>query len=413
MRRADTVVVGGGQAGLAMSRCLVERGIDHVVLERGRVGERWRSERWDSLRLLTPRWQARLPGWSYRGPDADGFMTRTEVVEYLDAYARSFAAPVETGVSVTAVERDGAAGFHVTTDRGTWQAATVVVATGHCDRPAVPAFAADLPGDVVQVVPARYRRPQELPAGGVLVVGASATGVQLAAEIHASGRPVTIAVGRHARMPRNYRGRDILRWMDAAGVLADEASAVGDLGAARRQPSLQLVGTPAHRTLDLGVLQDMGVRLVGRAQAARDGRVLLAADLAESLSSADARLARLLARIDEHIRRTGGGEVPAAEPVRAILAPPPPEAIDLRAAGIRTVLWATGYRRSYPWLQVPVLDAKGEIRHEGGVTPVPGLYVLGLQFLRRRSSSWIDGVGHDARALAIHLARRLAQRRAA
>jgi putative flavoprotein involved in K+ transport len=288
-----------------------------------------------------------------------------------------------------------------------------VVATGHCDRPAVPAFAADLPGDVVQVVPARYRRPQELPAGGVLVVGASATGVQLAAEIHASGRPVTLAVGRHARMPRSYRGRDILRWMDAAGVLADEASGVGDLGAARRQPSLQLVGTPERRTLDLGVLQDMGVRLVGRAQAARDGRVLLAGDLAESLASADARLARLLARIDEHIRRTGAGEVPAAELVRAILAPPSPEAIDLRAAGIRTVLWATGYRRSYPWLQVPVLDAKGEIRHEGGVTPVPGLYVLGLQFLRRRSSSWIDGVGHDARALADHLARRLARRRAA
>jgi putative flavoprotein involved in K+ transport len=412
MKRTDVVVIGGGQAGLAMSRCLVDDGVAHVVLERGRVGERWRSERWDSLRLLTPRWQARLPGFSYEGPDADGFMTRSEVIAYLDAYARSFAAPVESGVTVTAVERDGDR-YRVATDRGVWSAAGVVVATGHCDRPAVPALAAGLPDDVVQVVPTRYRNPGELPPGGALVVGASATGLQLAAEIHRSGRPVTLAVGRHVRLPRTYRGRDVMWWLDRAGVLADGAADVADLEAARRQPSLQLVGSPERRALDLGVLQEMGVRLVGRAVAAEGGRVLLADDLATSLAAADSRLARLLRRLDAHIAGTGEEVVPAAEPIRTIRPARAPSAIDLRAADVRTVLWATGYRRSYPWLRLPVLDARGEIRHDGGITAEPGLYVLGLQFLRRRKSSWLDGVGDDARALADHLARRLPRRHAA
>jgi putative flavoprotein involved in K+ transport len=410
MKRTDVVVIGGGQAGMAMSRCLVDDGVAHVVLERGRVGERWRSERWDSLRLLTPRWQARLPGFSYEGPDADGYMTRSEVIAYLDAYARSFGAPVESGVTVTAVERGDR--YRVTTDRGVWSAAAVVVATGHCDRPAVPAFAAGIPDDAVQVVPTRYRNAGELPAGGALVVGASATGLQLAAEIHGSGRPVTLAVGRHARLPRTYRGRDVMWWLDRAGVLSDGVADVADLEASRRQPSLQLVGSPERRTLDLGALQDIGVRLAGRAVAAEGGRVRFADDLGASLAAADARLARLLLRLDAYIARTGE-DVPAPEPIRPIHPAPAPTSIDLRAAGIRTVLWATGYRRSYPWLKLPVLDARGEIRHEGGITAEPGLYVLGLQFLRRRNSSWLDGVGEDARALADHLALQLPRRRAA
>lgn len=411
MKRTDVVVIGGGQAGLAMSRCLVDEAVEHVVLERGRVGERWRSERWDSLRLLTPRWQARLPGFSYAGPDPDGFMTRSEVIAYLEAYARSFAAPVESGVTVTAVERDGD-GLRVVTDRGAWNASAVVVATGHCDRPAVPALAAGLPDDVVQVVPTRYRSASRLPSGGALVVGASATGLQLAAELHRSGRPVTLAVGRHVRLPRTYRGRDVMWWLDRSGILAAAGEDVAHLEAARRQPSLQLVGSPERRTLDLGVLQDMGVRLVGRVVSAEGDRVTFADDLASSLAEADARLARLLHRLDAHIASTGE-DVPAPEPLRAIRPSQAPRSIDLRAAGIRTVLWATGYRRSYSWLKLPVLDERGELRHEGGVTAEPGLYVLGLQFLRRRNSSWLDGVGDDARALADHLVRRLPRRQAA
>ena len=413
MKRTDVVVIGGGQAGLAASRVLCERGIDHVVLERGRIGERWRSERWDSLRLLTPRWQTRLPGWSYRGADADGFMSRDEFVAYLEAYALSFASPVEGGVTVERVERDDAE-YLVTTDRGIWRSASVVIATGHCDRPVVPSLASGLPDEVAQVVPTQYRNPRALPRGGVLVVGASATGVQLAAEIDRSGRPVTLAVGRHVRLPRSYRGRDLMWWLDAAGILDETAADVADLEAARRQPSLQLVGSRDRRTLDLGALRELGVRLVGRAIDARDGRVLLARDLARSVAAADERLERLLRRIDVHVERTGqSAAVPDPEPVRPIRLPRAPASLDLRAEGIRTVVWATGFRRSYPWLHVPVLDARGEIHHEGGITSAPGLYVLGLQFLRRRKSSWIDGVGADAREIVDHLARRLAGRQAA
>ena len=406
MRSTDVVDIGGGQAGLAMSRCLAERGIDHVVLERGRVAERWRSERWDSLRLLTPRWQARLPGWSYRGRDREGFMTRGEVVGYLDGYARSFGAPVESGVSVTRVARDGA-GFGVTTDRGQWSAAAVVVATGYCDAPFVPPLAAGLTHEVAQVVPTRYRRPAQLPPGGVLVVGASSTGVQLAEEIQRAGRQVTLAVGRHTRLPRRYRGRDILWWLDSAGILDETAAQVADLEASRRQPSLQLIGSEDHRSIDLGVLRAAGIRLTGRVVGVEDGRVHLANDLAESVAAAEGKLARLLRRIDDHAERSGLADGTAPEPVHPMPVPVPPTSLDLRAEGIRTVLWATGYRRRYPWLRLPVLDVRGEIRHSGGVTPEPGLYVLGLHFLRRRNSSFLDGVGADARDLAGHLARHL------
>ena len=397
--RVHTVVIGGGQAGLAASRELTDRGIEHVVLERGRVAERWRSERWDSLHLLTPRWMARLPGWSYRGPDPEGFMSRRELIAYLEGYASSFPAPVLAGITVTRVER--AAGcFVVETDHGIFRADAVIVATGHCDRPYVPPLAVGLAADVEQVVPTSYRNPEQLRDGGVLVVGASATGIQLAAEIHASGRPVTLAVGRHTRLPRTYRGRDIFRWLDAMGSLERRAGDVTDLTAARAEPSLQLVGTPERRTLDLAVMQEAGVRVVGRVEAAERHRVYLSDDLADNLRATDAQLARRLRRIDAHIQATGAGRtVPAPEWPDRVPIPETERRLDLRAAGIRTVVWATGYRRRYPWLRLPVLDGRGEIRHEDGVTAQPGLYVLGLNFLRRRNSSFLDGVGADARAV--------------
>jgi putative flavoprotein involved in K+ transport len=412
MRRTEAVVIGGGQAGLAMSRCLAQTGVDHVVLERGRVAERWRSERWDSLRLLTPNWQTRLPGFRYEGPEPDGYMRMPEVVDFLEGYARSFDAPVEEGTTVLAVEAEDD-GYRVTTDRGTWSASSIVIATGYCDTPLVPPFAGRLSGDIAQVVPTRYRHPGQIPEGGVLVVGASASGVQLADEIHASGRPVTLAVGRHTRLPRVYRGRDILWWLDATGIFDESTRDVADLAASRRQPSLQLVGRPDRATLDLRALQDRGVRLVGRSVGVDGDRVLFADDLVAHTAAADARLARLLQRIDIFAARTGlDAEVGPPEPFQPFLWPgPAPAGIDLRAEGIRTVVWATGFRRSYPWLKVPVLDARGEIRHEGGVTPRPGLYVIGLYFLRHRKSSFIDGVGRDAMDLTAHLADHL--RRAA
>lgn len=412
MRHIDAVIIGGGQAGLAVSRSLADRGIERVVLERGRIGERWRSERWDSLRLLTPRWQARLPGWAYDGPEPDGFMGRTEIVDYLERYARSFSAPVETGVTVTSVTRLGD-GFRVATDHGVWSTESVVIATGDCDTPYVPPIAASLSGRVNQAVPTRYRNPRDLPEGGVLVVGASATGVQLAAEIHASGRPVTLSVGRHIRLPRSYRGKDIMWWLEGLGLLDERADEVPDLAASRGQPSLQLVGTPERRTVDLGVLQEAGVRLVGRATDADGTTMRFADDLLESTVAADVKLGRLRLRIDDFVDAAGLARVvDEPGPFHRVEVPDAPTTLDLRREGIRTVLWATGFVRRYPWLDVPVLDERGEIRHVGGVTPARGLYVMGLRFLRRRNSSFIDGQGRDAEEIADHIALMRGLRRA-
>jgi len=404
VRRTTTVIIGGGQAGLAMSRHLTDRGIGHVVLERGRVGERWRSERWDSLRLLTPNWMTRLPGQAYDGPDPDGYMTMPEVTAFLDRYAQSFGAPVETGTTVRSVESCGD-DYRVRTDRGAWQAPNVVLATGYCDRPFVPPMARRLSGDVQQLTPSNYRHPRQLCEGGVLVVGASSTGVQLAEEIHGSGRPVTLSVGRHIRLPRTYRGRDILWWMARMGALDEPADRVFDIERSRLQPSLQLVGQPDHRSLGLRELHADGVRLVGRTLAADDRLVTFDDDLAASAAAADYKLAGLLQRIDRYIERHGlGGEVEAAAPFEPswplFLDTRPATGLDLAAEGISTVIWATGFRRSYPWLHVPVLDAHGEIAHREGVTEAPGLFVLGLQFQRRRKSAFIDGVGDDAAFLA-------------
>ncbi len=395
MRTTDAIIIGAGQAGLAMSHCLAARGIDHLVLERGRVAERWRSERWDSLRLLTPNWMSRLPGWSYRGADSHGFMTMSEVIAYLQGYAA--AAPVIEGVTVSALHR-ASDGYRLETSAGVFAARAVVIATGQCDRPHIPAMADQLPPAIHQVTPSGYRNPSTLPAGGVLVVGASASGIQLAQEIHQSGRPVTLAVGRHTRLPRQWRGRDILDWMDRAGVLGEAAEAVRDLDAARVQPSLQLVGRTDHASIDLGTLHGLGVRIVGRLEGIEAGRVLLRDDLAESTAGAQRTLDRLLDRLGAIADAEDAP--PEARPAPLAAFPSPPSAIDLASEGIRSVLWATGFRRDYAWLHVPVLDAAGEIRHAGGVTAAPGLFVIGLRFLRRRNSNFLDGVGADAEAIA-------------
>jgi len=415
MRTIDTIVIGGGQAGLAASYCLGELGVDHVVLERGRIGERWRRERWDSLHMLTPRWQSRLPGWAYRGPHPDGYMAMPELIAYFEAYARSFAAPVHAGVTVEAIV-PAAPGYRVHTDHGTWRARAVVIATGHCDVPAIPAFATALTAAVHQLAPARYRNPGALADGGVLVVGASASGVQIASELARAGRDVTLAVGTHLRLPRRHRGRDILWWLDAMGVLAETTDAVRDLEAARRQPSWQLAGMPdgmPDRAVDLPAVQAAGVRVVGRITGAADRAVGVAGDLPATVAAAEARLARLLARIDAFAAARGLPDHGPAATLAPFVPPPAPPTLDLGAERITTVIWATGYRRDYAWLRVPGAVARGELVHDHGVVAVPGLYALGLRFQRRRASSFLDGVGDDARAVACHLARHLGHRAAA
>jgi putative flavoprotein involved in K+ transport len=318
-----------------------------------------------------------------------------------------------TDTTVLSVER-AADRFRVVTNRGAWCADSVVVATGYCDRPAVPNASRGLAASITQVVPADYRRPGQLPDGGVLVVGASSTGVQLADEIQRSGRQVTLAVGRHTRLPRRYRGQDILWWLDRLGVLSQSADAVHAIEISRQQPSLQLVGAPDHSSLDLAILHERGVRIVGRVRHISRDRISLGDDLVASTAAADIKMAEILARIDQFI---AANDLPATqpEPFRPTwpLATETPDRLDLRSEGIKTVIWATGYRRAYPWLRVPVLDAAGEIMQRGGITPVPGLYVLGMNFQRRRNSSFIDGVGADAWAIAEQIAQSVGRVRVA
>jgi putative flavoprotein involved in K+ transport len=414
----NTVIVGGGQAGLAMSRCLMQRGISsHVILEKGRLVERWRSERWDSLRLLTPNWMTRLPGdYHYAGDDPDGFMTVQETVKFFEDYASSFHAPVRTNSEVVSVERTEGNWFRVVTKEGAvWLCRNVVIATGFCDQTRVLRFSNQLPKTILQLNPADYRRPSQLPIGNVLIVGASATGCQIAHELlgyyqnelvsrrnpSSSAPEITIAVGNHTRLPRRYRGRDILYWLDAIGFFR----APCDPTLEREAPGPQIVGSTDHHDLDLGILQSLGVRLVGRAvdvETKNGGEpiVLFKNDLKESLGAADRKLSLLMDKIDEYIEQEA---IDAPPPIRMppIQAPPSPPT-EIPVNDICTVIWATGYERNYPWLEkLPsLLDDKGEVRNKRGVAHLEGVYVLGMRFQMTRVSNFIDGVGADAEELA-------------
>jgi putative flavoprotein involved in K+ transport len=368
------------------------------VLERGELANSWRHERWDSLRLLTPNWASGLPDSPYEGPEPDGFMAASEVVDLIERFAVSIKAPVRLGADVTSL-RQAQDGYTLTTSQGEIQARAVVIASGACNQPTTPAFAGTLPANTLQLTPAEYHNPDQLPDAGVLVVGASATGVQLASEIRRSGRPVTLSVGEHVRLPRMYRGRDVLWWMQAAGVWDQRYDEIDDLTRARRLPSPQLVGTAERATLDLNALIEMGVELVGRWALVREGRALFSGGLRNVVSLADLKLERLLNTFDDWSEIHGSGHAfePSErfEPTRA---PGSPRwQIDLRSGEFGTVIWATGFRPDYSWLDVPVLDAKGRLRHDGGLVDSAGLYALGLPVLRRRKSTFIHGIEDDAR----------------
>jgi putative flavoprotein involved in K+ transport len=402
--KTTTVVIGAGQSGLAMSRCLSDRSIDHVVLERGEVANSWRTERWDSLRLLTPNWQCRLPGYAYDGDDPDGFMTMPEVVDFITNYAKVIAAPVQSGTTVTSVRRtDG--GYCVLTDQGEWRCQTVVLAAGAFNVPRVPAFSEAVPPTVTMMTPMEYRNAEQLGEGGVMVVGASATGVQIAAEIGRSGREVTLAVGEHVRGPRTYRGRDIHWWMEAAGVLDERYNEVDDIVRARRVPSMQLAGSPERATFDLNALRNIGVKLIGRFAGINGSRAQFSGSLRNKCELADLKLGRLLNTIDEWATDNGldDSTPPPHRLAPTKIDPAPPLDLDLDRGEIETIIWATGFRPDYSWLDVTVLDGKGMIRHDGGVADSPGMYLLGSPFLRRRKSSFIDGSRADAQELIVEL----------
>ncbi|MDP7480846.1 MAG: NAD(P)/FAD-dependent oxidoreductase [Vicinamibacterales bacterium] len=404
-----TVVIGAGHAGLATSYFLSEHSIDHVVLGRGEIANTWRRERWNSLQLLTPNWLTRLPGHCYDGSDPDGYMAMPEVIAFVDHFAAATAAPVRTHTTVTSV-RQTDDGYHIATDTGDLGCRCLVLASGAYNVPSVPALHEALPSSIECRTPIDYHQPDTLPEGGVLVVGASATGAQLADEIHRSGRPVTLAVGEHVRLPRTYRGRDILWWMDASGIWNERYDEIDDLTRARRLPSPQLVGTPEHATLDFNVLADASVELVGRWAAVRDGKALFSGGMRNQFALADLKMNRLLDTCDgwasAHGRDADTAPPERFEPTRV---PESPRLeLDLTSGEIRSIVWATGFRPDYSWLDVPVLDRKGYLRHDGGVVDAPGLYVTGLPVLRRRKSSFINGAEDDARDLTEHLAGYLA-----
>jgi putative flavoprotein involved in K+ transport len=404
--RTTAVVIGAGQSGLAMSRCLADRSIDHVVLERNEVASSWRRERWDSLRLLTPNWQSRLPGHAYEGSDPDGFMTMSEVADFISDYAKAIAAPVMCGATVTSLRR-ARGEYRVTTDEGEWSCTAVIVASGAFNRPHVPDYATAVPPQVTTLTPMEYRNPEQLAEGGVMVVGASATGVQLAHEIRRSGRDVVLAVGEHVRGPRLYRDRDIHWWMEVAGVLDERYDEVDDIVRARRVPSMQLAGSDDRATFDLNALTDGGIRLVGRLAGINDGRAQFSGSLRNKCELADLKLGRLLDTIDEWATDNGVDDsVPPPhrfEPT--VVDAAAPLGLDLRRGEIQTIIWATGFRPDYSWLDVDVLDYKGMVRHDGGVVvESPGMYLIGLPFLRRRKSSFMDGSRVDAQELAVEVA---------
>jgi putative flavoprotein involved in K+ transport len=405
MRHIDTLVIGAGQAGLAMSHCLSQRGVAHVVLERGEVANSWATERWDSLRLLTPNWQSRLPGYAYEGDDPDGFMSMTDVVSYLRGYAAQGTMPIESRTRVLSVIAEGQ-GYRVSTNRGDWLCRNVVMANGACAVASTPKMAAALPAGLAQVTPLAYRAPRQLRKGGVLVVGASASGVQIASELAQAGHAVTISAGHHIRMPRNSRGRDIQWWMDRSGVQDQGIGDVDNINRARSVPSLQLVGDANIPLMDFNHLQGLGCTIAGRLAAVRDGVALFSGGLANACALSDLKMRRLLRSFDAFAQETGVAGLSPPEHICATALPQRPDlSLDLTSGAIRTVVWATGFRPDFSWLKMPVFDRKGQLLHDEGRV-ADGLYVLGQPFLRKRKSALIDGVRDDAIILSDQIARR-------
>lgn len=402
MNAVSTVIIGAGQSGLAMSRELSRGGVDHIVLDRGAVANAWRRERWESLRLLTPNWANALPGDPYRGPGADDYMPVSELVARMDVYAGRIKAPVQGNTAVDRVTGTGE-GFKVETSQGPIHCRTLVMATGACTRPSIPALSAAVPSGIFQTSPSAYKRPEDLPDGGVLVVGASASGVQLARELQASGRQVTLSVSWHVRLPRLYRDRDIESWLDLLGLLDERFDEVDDLDRVRRTPSPQIIGGPDP--VDLNALQDMGVEMAGRLMDIRGGELLFSGGLANVCRSADLKMNRLLDAIDLWVADNGltRGLPAASRPDPTHLPATPLLSRKLTDGSIRSIVWATGYRPDFSYLDLPVFDARGRLRHHGGVVDAPGLYAMGLTFMRRRRSHQISGVGDDAEDVAAHL----------
>jgi len=398
----EVLVVGAGQAGVAMSEHLSACGVPHLVLERHRIAERWRSERWDSLVANGPAWHDRFPGLEFAALDPDGFASKEEVADYFVAYAEKIGAPVRCGVEVTSVRKNaGRPGFRVETSDGVINARYVVAATGPFQRPVIPAIVPDAAG-FLKIHSSSYRNPRQLPDGAVLVVGAGSSGVQIADELRKSGRRVYLSVGPHDRPPRRYRGRDFVWWL---GVLGKWEAATPPLGA--EHVTIAVSGANGGHTVDFRALAASGITLVGRAVSFDNGTMRFAQDLGDNIAVGDASYLSLLDEADAYIERNGL-DLPE-EPDARILGPEPECVtspvldVDLARAGVTSIVWATGFAVDYSWLHVNAFDDNGKPKHQRGVSSEPGVYFLGLPWQSRRGSSFIWGVWHDARYLAGHI----------
>ncbi|MFD8614616.1 flavin-containing monooxygenase [Streptomyces sp. NPDC059631] len=401
----EVVVVGAGQAGVAVSEHLGAHGIPHIVLERHRIAERWRSERWDSLVANGPAWHDRFPGLEFADVDPDGFASKEQVADYLVAYAEKIGAPVRSGVEVTSVrKRAGRSGFRVETSEGSIDARFVVAATGPFQRPVIPPVVPD--GAVpVQIHSSGYRNPGQLPEGAVLVVGAGSSGVQIADELRRSGRRVFLSVGPHDRPPRQYRGRDFCWWLGVLGIWDAQTPPQG-----AEHVTIAVSGARGGHTVDFRALAGTGVELVGMTASYEDGVLRFAPDLATNIALGDDKYLAFLAAADAYAERNGL-DLPE-EPEAHVLGPDPDCVssplleLDLAGAGVTSIVWATGFATDYSWLQVDAFDEKGRPDHRRGVSSEPGVYFLGLPWLSRRGSSFIWGVWHDARYVADHIVTR-------
>ncbi|MBN9222619.1 MAG: NAD(P)-binding domain-containing protein [Mesorhizobium sp.] len=399
VEEVDTLVVGGGQAGVAMSEHLSKCGVPHLVLERGRIAERWRSQRWDSLVANGPAWHDRFPGMEFPVTGPDGFPSKEEVADYFAAYAKQINAPIRCGVEVKCVERNaGRPGFRVETSDGVIEANSVVAATGPFQVPVIPPL---VPGDagILQIHSSAYRNPAQLPKGAVLVVGAGSSGVQIADELQRSGRRVYLSVGAHDRPPRAYRGRDFCWWLGVLGKWDLETPGPGT-----EHVTIAVSGARGGETIDFRRLAAQGLILVGMTKTYQDGVMTFAPDLAKNIARGDANLMSLLDEADAYVVRNGL-DLPEEPDLRRI--GPDPECLtnpilelDLAEAGITTIIWATGFAVDYSWLKVDAFDDKGRPRHHRGVSTEPGIYFLGLPWQSRRGSSFIWGVWHDAKHVA-------------
>jgi len=403
------VIVGGGQAGLSMSYCLQQRGIDHVVLEGERVAHSWRRERWDTFCLVTPNWQCQLPGYAYAGDDPQGFMLKDQIVEYVEGYRRAFDLPVREGVRVESLSEQGVGSgvrFELRTSAGAFSADQVVVATGAYHRATFPAYVREIPNGILSLHSSNYRNPESLPEGEVLVVGSGQSGCQIAEDLHLAGRKVHLAVGNAPRCARRYRGRDVVEWLHDMGYYDMPIDQHPNREQVRDKTNHYVTGRDGGRDIDLRKLALQGMKLYGPLATVASGVAQFAPELRQNLDSADAVYRSINRSIDAFIEKQG--LVVATEPDYEPLWQPErePETLDLVAAGITSVVWSVGFASDFSWVKLPIFDDRGFPRHTRGVTEQPGLYFLGLPWLHTWGSGRFSGVGRDAEHVAQQIARR-------